>query len=66
MQATGDPRTVYRGALAMHRALTGSRMVTLDGARIHSVFGNYGNVCVDDTVIGYLRDGVLPSTDLTC
>jgi hypothetical protein len=50
----------------MHRALTGSRMVTLRDARIHAVFGNYGNACVDNQVIGYLRTGTLPAGDLDC
>jgi hypothetical protein len=43
--------------------------VTLRGphfARIHAVFGNYGNACVDRPVIGCLRSGVLPAADLTC
>jgi pimeloyl-ACP methyl ester carboxylesterase len=66
VQATGDTRTTYEGALVMHAALTGSRMVTLPGARIHAVFGNYGNTCVDNQVITYLRTGLLPATDVTC
>jgi pimeloyl-ACP methyl ester carboxylesterase len=66
VQSTGDTRTTYEGALVMHAALTGSRMVTLPGARIHAVFGNYGNACVDDQVIAYLRTGRLPAADMTC
>jgi hypothetical protein len=50
----------------MHRALTGSRMVTLRDARIHAVVGNYGNTCVDDQVLAYLRNGVLPAGDVAC
>ncbi|MGY0233312.1 alpha/beta hydrolase [Longispora urticae] len=64
--ASGDPRTPYPGQLAMHRALAGSRMVTLDNAYRHLVFGAEGNACVEGAVNGYLLDGVLPATDLTC
>jgi pimeloyl-ACP methyl ester carboxylesterase len=66
VQSTGDPATLYQYAQGMHRALTGSRLLTLEGARIHAVYGNYGNVCVDDQVNAYLASGVLPSTDRTC
>jgi hypothetical protein len=66
VQSTGDTRTTYSGAVNLHRALTGSRMLTLAGARIHAVFGHYANPCVDEEVKRYLRDGVLPPHDLTC
>lgn len=66
VQATGDTRTTYGSAQAMHRALTGSRMVTLDNVAIHSVFGNYPNKCADAAVNTYFRDGTLPAADLTC
>ena len=66
VQSTGDTRTTYQSALGLHAALRGSRMVTLRDARIHAVFGNYGNTCIDDQVIGYLRTGVLPATDVFC
>ncbi|MEU8410531.1 alpha/beta hydrolase [Micromonospora sp. NPDC048842] len=66
VQSTGDTRTIYQHGQAMHRALTGSRLITLHDARIHGVFGNYGNVCVDDAVVAYLADGQLPARDLDC
>ncbi|WP_433314162.1 alpha/beta hydrolase [Micromonospora sp. CA-269861] len=66
VQSTGDTRTIYRHGQAMHRALTGSRLITLRDARIHGVFGNYGNTCVDDAVVAYLADGQLPARDLDC
>ncbi|MEV0034119.1 alpha/beta hydrolase [Nocardia sp. NPDC050793] len=66
VQSTGDTRTTYGGALAMHRALTGSRMVTLRDVPIHSIFGRYPNACVYAAVNGYFRDGTLPASDLTC
>ncbi|WP_431958297.1 alpha/beta hydrolase [Nocardia lijiangensis] len=66
VQATGDTRTTYGGALAMHRALTGSRMVTLQDVPMHSIFGRYPNACVYAAVNTYFRDGTLPESDLTC
>jgi len=66
VQSTGDTRTTYQGASALHRVLTGSRMLTLRNARIHAVYGNYANDCVDDRVNAYLIDGKLPATDVTC
>ncbi|MFF0608432.1 alpha/beta fold hydrolase [Nocardia tengchongensis] len=66
IQATGDTRTNYGGALAMHRALTGSRMVTLQDVAVHSILGRYPNACVYDAVNTYLADGILPAADLTC
>ncbi|MFD7844631.1 alpha/beta fold hydrolase [Nocardia sp. NPDC059764] len=66
IQSTGDTRTAYAGALGMHRALTASRLVTLENVAIHSIFGRYPNACVYDAVNTYLRDGTLPGADLTC
>ncbi|MFE0156881.1 alpha/beta hydrolase, partial [Nonomuraea sp. NPDC059007] len=45
--ATGDTATPYPGQRAMHRALTGSRMITLNGAYRHGVYAAEGNTCVD-------------------
>jgi pimeloyl-ACP methyl ester carboxylesterase len=64
VSATGDPVTPYAGQLAMHRALKGSRQLTLAGAYRHGVFPH--SPCVDDTVNRYLGNGLLPSSDLTC
>ncbi|MFI8963873.1 alpha/beta hydrolase [Streptomyces sp. NPDC053493] len=64
--ATGDPRTVYPGSVALHDMLPSSRMVTLRGANTHGLYGFYGNACVDDAVTAYLGSGRLPRTDLTC
>jgi pimeloyl-ACP methyl ester carboxylesterase len=64
--ADGDPRTAYPMALALHKSLTASRLVTLKNARTHGVFGEYGNNCVDQLVNAYLDSGVLPATDQTC
>ncbi|MEK8108986.1 alpha/beta hydrolase [Micromonospora sp. M12] len=56
----------HGGDPAMHRLPTNSRLLTLRDARIHSVFGNYGNACVDGVVVAYLTDGQLPANDLEC
>jgi hypothetical protein len=50
----------------MHRALAGSRMVTLRGAFRHGTFLVGGSPCVDAAVDRYLVDGVLPDGDTSC
>ena len=62
--ADGDPFTPYPGQLAMHRDLTGSRMVTQLNAFHHGVF--LGNDCIDAAVVDYLTGGPLPAVDETC
>nr|WP_234021682.1 alpha/beta hydrolase [Streptomyces sp. 351MFTsu5.1] len=66
VNATGDPRTTYDGATAVHRTWRSSRLVTLRGADQHAVYGVYGSPCVDTTVNAYLATGRLPAKDLTC
>jgi len=51
---------------AMHHALTGSRMITLQGVRTHGVYLFHGSACVDGAVNAYLDSGVLPSADMSC
>ncbi|WP_242423586.1 alpha/beta hydrolase [Frankia sp. EI5c] len=63
--AEKDNRTPYAGSLALHRALTGSRLVTLRGARVHGVFPGRSE-CVDGAVEAYLRDGTLPRAAVSC
>lgn len=70
LQARHDNNVPYEGALALHRGLTGSRLLTAD-IRAHGVYGR-GNdglppvPCADRAVNTYLRDGELPAADLTC
>ncbi|WP_335933773.1 alpha/beta hydrolase [Streptomyces sp. PTD5-9] len=64
--ATGDPRTTYRSTLKLHGQLPSSKLVTLEGANRHALYGEYGNACVDDQVNRYLATGELPATDRTC
>lgn len=67
--ATGDPGAPYSGQLSAHRALTGSRLVTLRGAFRHTVYGGLfapRDRCVDAAVNHYLATGKLPATDTAC
>ncbi|MBG0814563.1 alpha/beta hydrolase [Planomonospora sp. ID82291] len=67
--ATGDPGAPYAGQRAAHRALTGSRLVTLRGAFRHTVYGGLfapRNACVDAAVDRYLIQGVMPARDAVC
>jgi pimeloyl-ACP methyl ester carboxylesterase len=66
VQAEHDVNSQLPGAQALHRALTGSRMIVLAGVRTHGVYLFRGASCVDDAVGAYLRSGRLPATDLTC
>ncbi|MFJ3900201.1 alpha/beta fold hydrolase [Streptomyces sp. NPDC090025] len=64
--ATGDTRTVYKGAVALHRMLPSSRMVTLKDVNSHGLYGFYGNACIDGAVNAYLGTGRLPAADISC
>ncbi|MEU5187110.1 alpha/beta hydrolase [Streptomyces klenkii] len=59
-----DPATYYEGAQRAHRALRGSRLVTVPGGD-HGVYGD-GNACADGIVNKYLLSGELPARDVTC
>ncbi|MFD3971481.1 alpha/beta hydrolase [Streptomyces cyaneofuscatus] len=64
--ATGDPRTTYRGSVALHDQLPSSKLLTLKGANRHALYGEYGNACVDRKVNRYLETGRLPGKDEVC
>ncbi|MFI6475287.1 alpha/beta hydrolase [Streptomyces sp. NPDC050516] len=66
VSATGDPRTPHKGAVALHGLLPSSRLITLEGANRHAIYGLYGNKCVDNKVNHYLTTGKLPSDDQIC
>ncbi|MEU2871118.1 alpha/beta hydrolase [Streptomyces olivoreticuli] len=59
-----DPATYYEGAVRAHRALRGSRLVTVDGGD-HVQYQD-GSACVDSVVNDYLIKGTMPSHDMTC
>ncbi|MDJ0383886.1 alpha/beta hydrolase [Streptomyces sp. G-G2] len=64
VQNEWDPLTPLAGGRAMHRALHGSRMVTVAGGEGHIVNGS--NSCADTSAMAYLATGRLPGKDLTC
>ncbi len=61
-----DPRTIYPNAAVLRKSLSGSRVLTVQNARKHGVFGEYGNACADQKVVAYLFSGKLPATDESC
>ncbi|KNB53735.1 alpha/beta hydrolase [Streptomyces caatingaensis] len=70
LQAVRDNNVPYEGALALHRKLRGSRLVSAD-IRSHGVYGRGAEghtpvPCADRAVNDYLRGGPLPARDLTC
>ncbi|MER5812004.1 alpha/beta hydrolase [Streptomyces sp. NPDC002033] len=64
LNSTHDPATHYEGALRAHRALAGSRLVTVRGGD-HGAY-QAGNACVDGYVMGFLAGGRLPAADAEC
>jgi len=66
VNAAGDINSTLEMGQAMHRALAGSRMITLAGVRTHGVYLFQGAGCVDDAVNAYLNTGTPPVQDLVC
>ncbi|WP_067709961.1 alpha/beta fold hydrolase [Nocardia yamanashiensis] len=66
IQADGDTRTTYAGAVSMHQALTASRLLTLRDTVVHGLFGNIANRCIDAWVNAYLAEGALPPAESSC
>ncbi|MER6722823.1 alpha/beta hydrolase [Streptomyces halstedii] len=64
LQNEWDPQTPLAAARNMHRALRGSRMVTVAGGEGHGVYG--AGSCADEVANTYLTTGRLPARDLTC
>ncbi|PWV50191.1 alpha/beta hydrolase family protein [Nocardiopsis sp. L17-MgMaSL7] len=70
VHATEDGATPVEGAHSLRDRLPGSSLVIEDGGITHGV-ALTGNTCVDETVVAYLKDGVLPERgadgpDVTC
>ncbi|MFI1170122.1 alpha/beta hydrolase [Streptomyces melanogenes] len=62
-----DSQTPLFSGRAMHRALRGSRMLTVAGGEGHGVlYAPDGNPCADQAATVYLSTGRLPAEDLTC
>ncbi|WP_067677489.1 alpha/beta fold hydrolase [Nocardia miyunensis] len=66
LAVTHDTRTAYSEGLALHRDLSGSRLVTLAHTRIHGSFRPGLSPCLNDYVNTYLGTGALPAADVTC
>ncbi|MDI2132775.1 alpha/beta hydrolase [Yinghuangia seranimata] len=66
VQNERDAATPLAGAVAMHRALPTSRLVTVREAGSHGVLVFNPNRCAADAAWAYLRDGTLPATDVLC
>ncbi|MGW7363303.1 alpha/beta hydrolase [Streptomyces sp. NPDC054841] len=64
LQNEWDSQTPLSSGLGMHRALKGSRMVTVAGGEGHGIYGNKS--CADKPTTAYLTTGKLPSKDVTC
>ncbi|MBW8481870.1 alpha/beta hydrolase [Actinomadura parmotrematis] len=65
VQSTHDPATPYEGAVRTHRALAGSRLLTVKREGDHGLYAS-GLACVDKAVDAYLINGVLPKGDTSC
>jgi len=59
-----DPATPYSWAVALHKLITNSRLITLDGDG-HTGHGR-GSACVDKSVDTYFITGKIPVTDQKC
>jgi pimeloyl-ACP methyl ester carboxylesterase len=66
VHADGDIGATPEHNQALHSALHGSRMITLDHVRTHGVYLFRGAACVDNPVNDYLDTGVLPARDEHC
>lgn len=66
LQNEWDPQTPLAAGQGMHRALRGSRMVTVAGGEGHGVYGITSDSCATGSTTAYLTTGRLPAGDLTC
>jgi hypothetical protein len=61
---TSDPATPYQWAVSLADQLQSGVLITRVGEG-HTGY-NKGNTCVDDAVVAYLVDGVVPDADIRC
>ncbi|MFE0771637.1 alpha/beta hydrolase [Streptomyces sp. NPDC058861] len=66
VQNEWDPQTPLAAALGLHRALKGSRLVSVDEGQGHGVYSLGISACADRIVTAYLTTGRLPARDITC
>ncbi|MFE4516554.1 alpha/beta hydrolase [Kitasatospora sp. NPDC056783] len=65
LNSVHDPATYYEAALGAHRALRGSKLVTVTGNGDHGQYPT-SNACVTGVVERYLLADTAPERDLTC
>ncbi|MFJ6618827.1 alpha/beta hydrolase [Kitasatospora sp. NPDC091335] len=65
LNSVHDPATYYEAALGAHRALRGSRLVTVTGNGDHGQYPG-PNSCVTGVVERYLLEDTAPKRDLVC
>jgi len=61
---TNDPATPYEWSVSLAEQLSSGVLITRVGEG-HTGF-NKGNACVDDAVLAYFLDGMVPDSDLRC
>ncbi len=61
---TGDPATPYEWSVSLAEQLSSGVLITREGEG-HTGF-NKGSACVDEAVVAYLLDHVVPRDGLTC
>lgn len=67
VNSTGDAATPYPGALNMHKALRGSKLVTVDGQWNHGQYLYQSkNTCTMGYGTDWLLNGKLPKKDVSC
>ncbi|WP_406002365.1 alpha/beta hydrolase [Streptomyces sp. NBC_00829] len=64
LQNEWDSQTPVTSGRGLHRALKGSKMVTVIDGVGHGIYGN--GSCADKTATAYLTTGKLPAKDVTC
>ncbi|GAA3265035.1 hypothetical protein GCM10010469_35200 [Streptomyces labedae] len=64
LQNKWDSQTPLTSGQGLHRAMQGSKMVTVAGGVGHGIYGNKS--CADETATTYLTTGKLPTKDVTC
>ncbi|MFE5854840.1 alpha/beta fold hydrolase [Streptomyces sp. NPDC056500] len=65
LQNEWDPQTPLSSALGLHRALKGSKLLTVKGGEGHGVYGGL-NFCADSMTNTYLNTGKLPTKNVSC
>ncbi|MEU5403865.1 alpha/beta fold hydrolase [Streptomyces sp. NPDC005963] len=65
LQNEWDPQTPLSSGVGLHRALKGSKLLTVKGGQGHGVYGGM-NYCADSITNTYLNTGKLPAKNVSC